>query len=78
MSRRHLFGLSTIAVMGFSLLSGNAIAQQAPSARVNYDVVILNGRVLDPETGLNAMRNVGIRDGKIETVSLPSSSRSSI
>ena len=42
MSRRHLFSLSTIAVMGFSLLSGNAIAQEAPSARVNYDVVILN------------------------------------
>ncbi len=69
MSRRNLLGLSTIAVMGFSLLSGNTIAQQAPSARTNYDVVILNGRVMDPETGLNAIRNIGIRDGKIENVS---------
>jgi N-acyl-D-aspartate/D-glutamate deacylase len=69
MSRRNLLGLSTIAVMGFSLLLGNAIAQQAASARTDYDVVILNGRVMDPETGLNAIRNIGIRDGKIGTIS---------
>jgi len=30
-----------------------------------YDLVIEGGRVMDPETGLDAMRNVGIRDGKI-------------
>ena len=33
----------------------------------NYDVVIQGGRVLDPETGLDAVRNVGItaaRSGK--------------
>ncbi|ABF42041.1 dihydroorotase [Candidatus Koribacter versatilis Ellin345] len=34
-----------------------------------YDVVILNGRVMDPESGLDAMRNVGIRHGKIVAVS---------
>ena len=67
MSRRTL--LSTIAVMGFSLLAGNTIAQQAPSAGTDYDVVILNGRVMDPETGLNAIRNIGIRGNKIGTIS---------
>ena len=30
-----------------------------------YDVVILNGRVIDPESGLDAVRSVGIRAGKI-------------
>ncbi|TNJ45006.1 D-glutamate deacylase [Tamlana fucoidanivorans] len=30
-----------------------------------FDVVILNGRVMDPETNLDAVRNVGIKDGKI-------------
>jgi hypothetical protein len=30
-----------------------------------YDLVIEGGRVMDPETGLDAVRNVGIRDGKI-------------
>ena len=30
-----------------------------------YDLVIEGGRVMDPETGLDATRNVGIRDGKV-------------
>jgi N-acyl-D-aspartate/D-glutamate deacylase len=30
-----------------------------------YDLVIEGGRVMDPETGLDAVRNVGIREGKI-------------
>ncbi len=34
-----------------------------------YDVVLENGRVMDPETGLDAVRNVGIRDGKIVRIS---------
>ena len=33
-----------------------------------FDVVINNGRVMDPETGLDACRNVGIKDGKIAAV----------
>ena len=33
-----------------------------------YDLVIQGGRVLDPETGLDAVRNVGIRDGKIARI----------
>ena len=35
-----------------------AVAQQ-------YDLVLEGGRVMDPETGLDAVRNVGIRGGKI-------------
>src|SRR6267143_1188006 len=34
-----------------------------------YDVVIANGRVMDPESGLDAIRNVGIRGGSIAAVS---------
>ena len=34
-----------------------------------YDLVLEGGRVMDPETGLDAVRNVGIRDGKIANVS---------
>jgi N-acyl-D-aspartate/D-glutamate deacylase len=30
-----------------------------------YDVVIAGGRVMDPESGLDAIRNVGILDGKV-------------
>ena len=39
--------------------------EQAPS----YDLVIANGRVIDPESALDAVRHVGIRNGKIEVVS---------
>jgi N-acyl-D-aspartate/D-glutamate deacylase len=34
-----------------------------------FDLVLEGGRVMDPETGLDAVRNVGILDGKIVRVS---------
>jgi Amidohydrolase family len=34
-----------------------------------FDLVLEGGRVMDPETGVNAVRNVGIRDGKIVRIS---------
>ncbi len=34
-----------------------------------YDLVLEGGRVMDPETGLDATRNVGILDGKIARIS---------
>ena len=34
-----------------------------------YDLAINNGRVLDPESGLDAIRHLGIRSGKIVTLS---------
>jgi dihydroorotase len=33
-----------------------------------YDVVVMNGRVFDPESGLDAVRNIGIRAGTIAAV----------
>jgi len=34
-----------------------------------YDVVLEGGHVMDPDTGVDAVRNVGIRDGKIARIS---------
>src|SRR5215475_13048218 len=34
----------------------------------SYDLVIAGGRVIDPESTLDAVRNVGIRDGKVAEV----------
>lgn len=50
----------------FLLLSGvlGAWGQTAP-----FDVVIQGGRVMDPESGLDGVRNVGIRAGKIAAIS---------
>ena len=38
-------------------------------AAQQFDLVIEGGRVIDPETGMDAVANVGIRDGKIVRVS---------
>jgi len=39
-------------------------------SRSDYDLVIANGRVMDPESGLDAVRNVGVTAGKIRAVSV--------
>jgi dihydroorotase len=40
-------------------------SQPAPT----YDLVIANGRVMDPESGVDEVRQVGIRGGKIDVLS---------
>lgn len=66
MSRIKSMAVSCYAtILGVALLitaGGNAIAQE-------YDVVLANGRVMDPESGLDAVRHVGLRDGKIVAIS---------
>jgi hypothetical protein len=47
----------------FLAFSSNSVFAQ------QYDLVLEGGRVMDPETGLDAKRNVGIRDGKTVRVS---------
>ena len=34
----------------------------------NFDLVITHGRVIDPESGLDGVRSVGIRDGKVASI----------
>jgi N-acyl-D-aspartate/D-glutamate deacylase len=52
---------------GWILLSLLAFPPLA-SAQAGYDMVIQNGRVMDPETGTDAVRNIGIRNGRIVRV----------
>ncbi|HSM59634.1 MAG TPA: amidohydrolase family protein [Longimicrobiales bacterium] len=40
----------------------------APGSAQVYDVVLRGGRVMDPESGLDAMRDVGIRDGIVAAI----------
>ena len=49
-------------LFAFLIVSTFAAAQQ-------YDIVLAGGRVMDPESGLDAIRNVGIRDGKVARIS---------
>lgn len=60
-------------MMGLSVLIGAfaaslALAQQQQQPQA-FDTVISGGRVLDPESGLDAVRHVGIRAGRIVAVS---------
>jgi N-acyl-D-aspartate/D-glutamate deacylase len=57
----------TVLVCGFTISAGDFSATHAAAGR--FDVVILSGRVMDPESGLDGIRNVGIRDGKIVEIS---------
>ena len=52
---------SFIVAATISLVAFSAHAQ-------SYDVVILNGRVMDPETGFDQIANVGINNGWITAI----------
>jgi N-acyl-D-aspartate/D-glutamate deacylase len=54
-----LFSLATTAIQ-------LALIQKVEAQQ--YDLVLEGGRVMDPETGLDAVRNVGIRDGRIARI----------
>jgi N-acyl-D-aspartate/D-glutamate deacylase len=51
------------------LAVGLVIFATAALADERYDVVIRGGRVVDPETGLDAIRDVGLRGGSIARIS---------
>jgi len=60
------------ALLTVSLGSGVLYASSNEKAKIevsgDYDVVILNGRVMDPETKTDKVLNVGIKDGTIKTL----------
>src|SRR6266851_5018499 len=57
------------AVMLLAAMLALTAGSGASNGTESYDVVIANGRVMDPESGLDAVRNVGIRGGKIAVIS---------
>jgi dihydroorotase len=59
---RGLVALAPFA--SIALAAQPAIAQKSAT----LDVVLVGGRVLDPETGLDAVRNVGIKGGRVTVV----------
>lgn len=61
MQRRTVIQLVVLALCWNFALVQPAMAQI-------YDLVILNGRVMDPETMYDAVANVGVKDGKIAVI----------
>ena len=59
----------TRAVAFAAMLTLVACSTPAPPPAPTYDLVIANGQVMDPESGLDAVRHVGVRGGRIEAVS---------
>src|SRR5687767_13361942 len=52
-----------------ALLAGALLTARASQPTETYDIVIANGRVMDPESGLDGVRHVGIRGGTIAAIS---------
>ena len=50
------------------VIAGASAGSMSAEAADAHDLVILNGRVMDPETNFDGVRNVGIKDGKIVTI----------
>ena len=52
----------------FALLAAACGAGSTNAQTADFDVVILNGRVMDPETKYDAIANVGVKDGQIVAI----------
>jgi len=57
--------LAAVRTLLFLILAAAAATQLRAQS---FDLVIVNGRVVDPESGLDAIRNIGISAGRIVTV----------
>lgn len=64
-----LFSCARAAYLTGICLFGSIATFIPIGAQEIYDVVIRNGRVTDPESGLDAVRNVGLTAGKIRAIS---------
>jgi len=64
-SLRNLF-ICSIAIM----MACPAYAEDATEKPPLYDLVLKGGRVMDAETGMDAVRNVGVTDGTITAISI--------
>ena len=54
-----------LKILPFALLAVLVGCGGGSSQSAVYDVVILNGRVMDPEAGYDAVANVGVKDERI-------------
>ena len=55
-------------LLAVTALACGLLAVAHVNAALDYDLVILNGRVMDPETMYDGVANVGIKNGSIATI----------
>ena len=69
-SRRDFLKLTSVGLAAIAMkVAPASAAELLPNEKGPYDLVITGGRVIDPETGLDAIRNVGIKGGRIAAIS---------
>jgi predicted amidohydrolase YtcJ len=61
-------GTATRRILTVLLIALGLAGATRPATAQDYDLVILNGRVMDPETMLDATLNVGVKDGRIAVI----------
>ena len=61
-------GIGRIGPIGLMLLLVSASLSFPVESSPAYDLVILNGRVIDPESKSDAIRNLGISNGAIKAI----------
>jgi N-acyl-D-aspartate/D-glutamate deacylase len=53
-----------------AILATGILVAASLAGAAEYDIVILNGRVMDPVSKFDGVRNVGIKDGKIADITI--------
>jgi len=61
---KSILRLMAVAAVGLA----TSVTASPAFAGDKFDLVIIGGRVLDPETGLDAVRNIGISGGRIRLI----------
>src|SRR5262249_18061972 len=70
-----LFVFASLSILALAL----SVRTHQTQAAESFDTVIANGHIIDPKSGLDAVRYVGIRNGKIAAISAkPLTSKSTI
>ncbi len=59
----------TILLLGLIIVPFQPVFIAAAQTAAQFDIVLANGRVMDPESNLDAVRHIGIRAGKIAAIS---------
>ncbi|WP_276388357.1 amidohydrolase family protein [Eudoraea chungangensis] len=65
MKRKNITVVYLLLIFTINYSFAQSTISKSLPVKTDFDVVILNGRVIDPETNLDAIRNVGVKDGSI-------------
>lgn len=69
LDRRTLLALGAASTIALPALARAQQMPMRPNEDGPFDVVLVGGRVVDPETGLDAVRNVGLKGNRIAAIS---------